>query len=306
MRTSILSLFSSSPSSSSLISTPLLTRNLHRRNQYDNEEELIWTEKIDEECSINNDEEDEDEYTYCDIVDCDNDDENSPIATTTTTNNYNGDDNNFIPVFTSKRTNPKDTEPSKLSSISSTDTNEPKSLVQWCWGDDGIIQRWYPPFHVTAVYLWTQFNVSFILQFFQFLFQPNNTNDSNTATTSSAVSASSTNDENYDTSSRHIATIHYYETGISDIIVMNLIVLLFLTTAWMYRSKQYKLSTNHNTETTTSATATPPCFLPELITAMTFMALIMRLRITAINILVVSTIYMFVRIVFWTYRSLTW
>lgn len=163
----------------------------------------------------------------------------------------------------------------------------------WCGG------WWHPPrppFPVTAMYLWTQFNVSFVLRKVSFLFDTTHHNDTMSV------------DQPY----FHIVTIHYVELGIVDIIIMNLIVILFLSTFYAYRSTPHRITAI----TTTTATAThqraqmnrrgryrSTQYLLEVVTLVTFLLLILRLRGAAINVILVSIIYMFLHLIHWLLQS---
>ena len=162
-----------------------------------------------------------------------------------------------------------------------------------------------PPFHVTAMYLWTQFNISYMLRKFSFLFDTHHNNENH--------DDYHYMDENLQQHHYfHLATIHYVEMGIIDIVIMNLILMLFLSTSYVYRSRQGKVL-HQNAPPTTTTTASQRSFqrryrsnksyLLELVTIVTFLLLILRLRGAAINVILISTIYMFLHLISRLYQS---
>lgn len=173
----------------------------------------------------------------------------------------------------------------------------------------GYLGCYRPPFHVTAMYLWTQFNISYLLRKFSFLFD---------------VYDSNYNDPYMDVDPNqhqyfHLVTIHYLEMGIMDIIIMNLIITLFLSTSYVYRSWQGALLSFQSTPpppTTTTTTTTIQRFfqsrqqsyrskscLLEFVTLVTFLLLILRLRGAAINLILICTIFMFLHLISRLYQS---
>ena len=158
---------------------------------------------------------------------------------------------------------------------------------------------WYqrPPFHVTAMYLWTQFNVSYLFRKLSFLFDIHQHNDH-----------SITTDVHY----FPLMTIHYVESGIADIIIMNLIVVLFLSTSYVYKSPRPFSLLWTPTITVTNTTRSlqnrrsqnrSKSNLLELVTLVTFLLLILRLRGAAMNVILVSIIYMFLFLTHWSFQS---
>jgi hypothetical protein len=149
-----------------------------------------------------------------------------------------------------------------------------------------------PPFHVTSMYLWTQFNVSYIFRKLSFFFDTNYHNNS-------------------DHPLLHLMTIHYIDSGVVDVIVMNLIMILFLSTSYMYRTSRPLLRAP-NTTHAPDTTRTPlqrrrqnrsTTYLLECVTLITFLLLILRLRGAAMNVLIVSIIYMFLHLIHSFFQS---
>jgi hypothetical protein len=189
-----------------------------------------------------------------------------------------------------------------LSSSSRTTTSpEQKHSGSWLWW-------WYqrPPFQVTAMYLWTQFNVSYLLRKISFLLDthyPNHNHDFSVAD----------NQLQQQHPYFHLMTIHYVESGVVDIVIMNLIVILFISTSYVYRSSRpFSLLLRKPIMTNTTPTKTgqksllnrrrqyrTKDYLLEIVTLVTFLLLILRLRGAAINIILVSIIYMFLHLTHW-------
>ena len=164
--------------------------------------------------------------------------------------------------------------------------------VSWCW-----CRR--PPFPVTAMYLWTQFNVSYLLRKLSFLFDTHQHSNSNNH---HYHSVEVTQQHHSDTHYFHLMTIHYFESGVVDIIVMNLIVILFLSTSYIYRSSSRRLSLLIPTITNTtchprSRLYRNKSYLLEFVTVATFLLLTLQLRGAAINVLLVCIIFMFIHLI---------
>jgi hypothetical protein len=130
--------------------------------------------------------------------------------------------------------------------------------------------RQLPPFTVTATYLWTQFNVSFLLQQ-QCPNQPQHQNPFN-----------------------HFP--HHSEM-IASFLWMNILVLSFSIIAWIYRCPSFLYSTPTKLDDTNypqkqQQQQQRTRFFPELITIVTLVLLMLRWRATALNVLSFSILYM--------------
>ena len=167
---------------------------------------------------------------------------------------------------------------------------------------DRCCSHFRPPFHVTAMYLWTQFNVSYLLRKFSFLFDNNHHLDDH-------------DDGQY----VHLVTIHYLDSGIADIIIMNLVITLFLSTAYVCRppppqlqQQQQQFLSTPSAQTVTSGSSLLQrrhdrslTYLLEFVTVVTLVLLVLRLHDAAFKVLLVGTIYMFIHIICWFIQSLS-
>jgi hypothetical protein len=131
--------------------------------------------------------------------------------------------------------------------------------------------RQLPPFTVTATYLWTQFNVSFLLQQ-QCPNQPQHQNPFN-----------------------HF--LHHSEM-IASFLWMNILVLSFSIIAWIYRCPSFaysaptKLDDTNYPQKQQQQQQQRTRFFPEVITIVTLVLLMLRWRATALNVLSFSILYM--------------